>query len=179
MERTHVRCYVIKISTRSLRGCGTNDLDRSASLVSRGPINSASIRCCCFNSTMTSGDGGADLFRHDRRFVAHRKIHGKNQNPDRRQPGPGLRMRPEDGSRAVGVRWLGGDDGGVTQCRMTDGSPFARCRQNFLTPLGGNLPQRLAAQTFRSNCSVSSFIILPSSFPRKVGRSRSRNLSRP
>ena len=27
--------------------------------VSRAPINSASIRCCCFSSTMTSGDGGA------------------------------------------------------------------------------------------------------------------------
>ena len=62
MERTHVRCYVTKISNgRSLRGCGTKDLDRSASRVSRGPINSASKRCCCRNSTMTSGDGGEDF----------------------------------------------------------------------------------------------------------------------
>src|ERR1700690_2794962 len=28
MERTHVRCYVIKISARSLRGRGTKDFDR-------------------------------------------------------------------------------------------------------------------------------------------------------
>ena len=45
----------------SLRGHGANGFDRSASLGSRGPINSASSRCCCFNSTITSGEGGADF----------------------------------------------------------------------------------------------------------------------
>src|SRR5690348_2345987 len=52
-------CYVIDISKfRSLRGRGINDLDRSASLTSRGPINSANNRCCWRTSTMTSVVGG-------------------------------------------------------------------------------------------------------------------------
>ncbi len=50
--------YVIKISTRSLRGNGKN-LGGTASRAWLTPINSASIHCCCFNSAITSSDGGA------------------------------------------------------------------------------------------------------------------------
>ncbi len=61
LEWTHVRCYAVKISTRSPRGFGTKILGRSTSSGSREPTSSANIRCCFFNSTITSGDGGADF----------------------------------------------------------------------------------------------------------------------
>ena len=48
-------------SVHWLRGRGVWVLGRSATAGSRGPINSANIRCCCFNWTMTSGDGGDDF----------------------------------------------------------------------------------------------------------------------
>src|ERR1035437_8806980 len=61
LERTHVRCYTITFSTRSLRGLGEKIFRRSTSSGSYEPTSSANIRCCFFNSTITSGDGGADF----------------------------------------------------------------------------------------------------------------------
>ncbi len=52
---------VTKISARSLRGLGEKIFRRSASSGSIVPTSSANIRCCFFNSTITSGDGGAEV----------------------------------------------------------------------------------------------------------------------
>src|SRR5690242_2040532 len=54
---TH-KFYVAKISARSLRGDGTNTLNRSASASSRAPSSCANINFCCFSSAIISGDGG-------------------------------------------------------------------------------------------------------------------------
>ena len=53
--------HVIKISVRSLRGFVGEIFCRSTSGVPREPINSANSNCCFFNSTIASGDSGADF----------------------------------------------------------------------------------------------------------------------
>ena len=89
--------HVIKISAHSLRGRGEKLLRLGvARLLARRSIPPASAAAASVPRSLPAT--AARIFpprTGDR--VAHGKIHGENQNPDRRQPGPGFGMRPEQG----------------------------------------------------------------------------------
>ena len=81
------------------------------------------------------------FFRNLRCFVAHGKIQGENENPDRRQTRPRRRCRPENGRESS-------DEGRRPKLFLLSTLDFRRSTssKNFRAPLAGDLPERLALQ---------------------------------